>query len=111
MARLEIKLFGEVEIRLNGQLLRFPTQKTKELFAYLVLHHQHAHPRAALAGLLWPESDEEHAKANLRQTLSRLRQTLAGTECLRLSGGAAQFQSQDFWCDVLEFERWALTPD
>jgi DNA-binding SARP family transcriptional activator len=111
MARLEIKFFGEVEAQIDGQLLRFPTQKTKELFAYLVLHHQHAHPRAALAGLLWPESDEEHAKANLRQTLSRLRQTLAGTECLRLSGGAAQFQSQDFWCDVLEFERWALTPD
>lgn len=104
MARLEIRLLGEIEVRLDGHSLRFPTQKTKELFAYLVLHHQHAHPRAALAGLLWPESDEEKAKANLRQTLSRLRQTLARTEYLRLSGGAVQFKADDCWIDVIEFE-------
>jgi predicted ATPase len=105
MARVEITLFGEMEVYLDGQLVRFPTQKTKELFAYLVVHHRHAHPRAQLAGLLWPESDEEKAKANLRKTLSRLRQILAGTEYLRLSGGAMQFKADDCRIDVIEFER------
>lgn len=105
MAHLEIKLFGEMEVSLDGQLVRFPTQKTKELFAYLVLHHRNAHPRAQLARLLWPDSDEERAKANLRQTFSRLRKALGEAECLRFSGGAVQFQAQDFWCDLLEFER------
>jgi DNA-binding SARP family transcriptional activator len=105
MARLEIKLFGEVEVSWEGQLLSFPTQKATELFAYLVVHCGHAHPRAALAALLWPESDEEKARANLRQTLARLRRTLARAECLRFSGGAVQFRADDFWCDVLEFER------
>lgn len=105
MARLEIKLLGDTEVYLDGQLLRFPTQKAKELFAYLVLHHRHAHPRAQLAALLWPDSDEERANANLRQTLTRLRRALRETECLKFSGGAVQFQYRDFWCDVLEFER------
>lgn len=105
MARLEIKLFGEMEVSLDGQLVKFPTQKAEELFAYLVLHHQHAHPRATLAGLLWPDSDEERAKANLRQTLLRIRKALGEAECLRFSGGAVQFHFSDFWCDVLEFER------
>jgi two-component SAPR family response regulator len=52
MARVEIKLFGEVEVSWEGQLLSFPTQKATELFAYLVVHCGHAHPRAALAALL-----------------------------------------------------------
>jgi DNA-binding SARP family transcriptional activator len=105
MARVEIKLFGEVEVSWEGQLLSFPTQKATELFAYLVVHCGHAHPRASLAALLWPESDEEKARANLRQTLARLRRTLARAECLRFSGGAVQFRTDDCWCDVLEFER------
>lgn len=111
MARLEIKLFGEMEVHLDGRLIKFPTQKTKELFAYLVLRHKKAHPRAQLAGLLWPNSDEERAKANLRQTLTRLRKALGETECLKFSGGAVQFHGEDFWCDVVEFERaLALSP-
>ncbi len=112
MARLEIRLFGEMEVRLDGQLLRFPTQKTKELFAYLVTHRQCAHPRAALASLLWPESDEERAKANLRKALSRLRQAFGAREAdvwLDSSGGAVRFKTEDCWIDLAEFER-ALTP-
>ncbi|MCS7197866.1 MAG: AAA family ATPase [Candidatus Bipolaricaulota bacterium] len=111
MARLEIRLFGEVEVYLDEHLIKFPTQKAKELFAYLVLHYRHAHPRATLAGLLWPASDEERAQANLRQTLTRLRKTLRDTECFRFSGGAVQFRYADFWCDVLEFDQvLALSP-
>ncbi|MCS7275139.1 MAG: AAA family ATPase [Candidatus Bipolaricaulota bacterium] len=105
MAHLKITLFGEMEVSLGRKPLRFPTQKTKELFAYLVLHHRHAHPRAQLAALLWPNSDEERAKANLRQALTRLRKALRGTECFKFSGGAVQFHLPNFWCDVLEFEQ------
>jgi DNA-binding SARP family transcriptional activator len=110
MALLKIRLFGEIEVSLDGQLVKFPTQKTKELFAYLVLHHQHAHPRGRLSGLLWPESDKERAKANLRQTLSRLRRVLGEVECLKFSGGAVQFRAHGYWCDLLEFERALSQP-
>jgi DNA-binding SARP family transcriptional activator len=114
MARLEVRLLGEIESTLDGHTLIFPTQKVKELFAYLVTYHSHAHPRAALAGLLWPDSDEERAKANLRQTLSRLCKTLGPENELWIvaSSGALRFHTKDAWIDVAEFEKLtqALTP-
>ncbi len=113
MVRLEIKLLGEIEVSLDGQLVKFPTQKAKELFAYLVLHHQSAHPRAPLAGLLWPETDEARAKANLRQTLARLRKMLGPENELWIvaSPGALRFHAKDAWTDVAEFERLLQSPD
>ncbi|MCS7197109.1 MAG: hypothetical protein NZ930_00210 [Candidatus Bipolaricaulota bacterium] len=94
MARLEIRLLGQLEVRRDGQLLDFPTQKVKELFVYLVIHRDHAYPRIVLAYLLWPEADEEHARANLRKALSLLRKLLGsnGTRWLISSGGAVRFR-------------------
>ncbi|MDW8110672.1 MAG: hypothetical protein RMJ96_03610 [Candidatus Bipolaricaulota bacterium] len=109
MSRLEIRLLGEIEFRRDGELLVFPTQKVKELFAYLVLHRDHAHPRALLATLLWPDADEAHGRVNLRKALSLLRKLLDsdGTEWLIASSGAVRFdaKSGDFWLDLEEFER------
>lgn len=109
MARLEIRLLGQIEVRCDGQPLDFPTQKVKELFAYLVIHRDHAHPRTFLASLLWPEADEEHGRANLRKALSLLRGMLGsnGTRWLICSGGAVRFNSRadDLWLDLEEFER------
>jgi DNA-binding SARP family transcriptional activator len=34
------------------------------------------HPRRDLAELLWPESDERHARTDLRSALAKLRKTL-----------------------------------
>jgi DNA-binding SARP family transcriptional activator len=117
MACLEIRLLGEIEVRRDGQLLVFPTQKVKELFAYLVIYRDHAHPRVTLATLLWPESDEEHGRANLRKNLSLLRKMLnseaSGTRWLVSSGGAVRFNTAagDLWLDLEEFERLvALAP-
>ncbi|MFN4218754.1 MAG: ATP-binding protein [Candidatus Bipolaricaulia bacterium] len=113
MARLEIRLLGEIEVRRDGQLLDFPTQKVKELFAYLVTYRDRAHPRALLANLLWPEADEEHGRVNLRKALSFLRKMLdpGETKWLISSGGAVRFNPADCWLDVEEFERLvALTP-
>ncbi len=111
MVCLEIRLLGEIEVRRDGQLLVFPTQKVKELFAYLVIHRDHAHPRVTLATLLWPESDEERARANLRKTLSLLRKMLnseaSGAQWLVSSGGAVRFNTAagDLWLDVDNFEQ------
>lgn len=47
-------------------------RKAAGLLAFLCV--QGASARSRLAGLLWPDSGEERARANLRKTLSRLRQ-------------------------------------
>ncbi len=107
MARLEIRLLGETEVRHDGQLLDFPTQKVKELLVYLVIQRDRAHPRLVLANLLWPDADEEHGRANLRKALSLLRKMLGSEQWLITSGSAVRFNTKagDFWLDSQEFER------
>lgn len=63
-------------------------RKAAGLLAYLAI--EGATTRSRLAGLLWPDSDEGQARANLRQTLSRIRKVapelLDGEDPMRLRG-------------------------
>jgi DNA-binding SARP family transcriptional activator len=64
------------------------------------LHLEGPAPRAALAGWLWPGGDERRARANLRQTLVRLRRSagellLESDGVLRLADGVAMAPAAD----------------
>lgn len=61
------------------------------------------HRRDTLLALFWPESDDEHARASLRQTLYELRRSLGrgvlhseGKDLVAVDAGA-------LWCDTAEF--------
>lgn len=85
---LEIALFGPVSIRIHGtNLPPLPSRKGAYLLALLALRPEREVERDYLAGLLWPDSGQEKALFNLRQTLSRLRQAL-GSEGGRLNAPA-----------------------
>src|SRR3954452_23704494 len=73
--RLSIKLLGPPEASLEGRPLRFRIKKALALLCYLAAEGVR-HPRRELAELLWPESEERRARADLRGTLSKLRKTL-----------------------------------
>ncbi len=82
--QFEIDLFGPVSIRVQGtNLPLLPSRKGVYLLALLALRHDRNVERDYLAGLLWPDSEQEKALYNLRQMLSRLRQAL-GVEAWRL---------------------------
>ncbi|MCB0183117.1 MAG: hypothetical protein KDE31_02575, partial [Caldilineaceae bacterium] len=53
----------------------FHSDKTRALLAYLALEPGE-HARSTLAALLWPEIGDQYARANLRNTLHRLRHAL-----------------------------------
>jgi DNA-binding SARP family transcriptional activator len=55
--------------------LRFGIKKTLALLCYLTTEGGR-HPRRELAELLWPQSDQQHARTDLRSALARLRKTL-----------------------------------
>ena len=75
---LRICLFGTLQIYRGEKCLnKFPTCKTRDLFCYLVLRRQRFHARNTLAGLFWSDSPEEQARKYLRNTLWRLRSSLA----------------------------------
>jgi DNA-binding SARP family transcriptional activator/Tfp pilus assembly protein PilF len=138
--RWRLILLGQARVEGVGPARRPAWQAPLErraaaLLAYLAL--EGPTPRSTLAGLLWPDSMEQTARANLRQRLKRLRESL-GTELvlpgevLRLRPGldvdAASLESLAFlgeaqevvarsgtllagldYDDLPELETWVLT--
>jgi DNA-binding SARP family transcriptional activator len=113
MATLRIRLFGrfclEQEDRVAEPLER---SKATELFSYLLLYPDRAHPRETLAALLWESSTTSQSKKYLRQALwqlgsvlhSRIGYTVAPP--LRVEAEWVSLDRQtDIWVDVAAFEK------
>jgi predicted ATPase/DNA-binding SARP family transcriptional activator len=82
---LHLRLLGKVEITTGG--IPLPPLRGKSglwLLGVLTLQANHPVKRDWLAGILWPESAPELGKANLRRTLTDIRQAL-GEEATRLT--------------------------
>ncbi|MFQ5973357.1 MAG: BTAD domain-containing putative transcriptional regulator [Alphaproteobacteria bacterium] len=108
MAGLKLSLFGGFAACLSsGQSISLSRRKAKALLAYLALHQGRPQSREKIAGLLWGDRDEAHARASLRQVLMILRRslprrclnaaTLSGEELLVARGGVA--------VDVIDFRK------
>lgn len=82
---VSLALLGGFAMNLSGDEIRIAIQKGKALIAYLVLSPTQNESRERVAGLLWSESEEFHARASLRQTLRQLRQAFddAGVDVLQ----------------------------
>lgn len=70
---MRIELFGAPAIRIGEERFEHRSRKVMALLAYLAMRADEHLPRSHLAALLWGDSGEEQARANLRQTLSQLR--------------------------------------
>ncbi len=81
MTRLALKLFGSLQVTLDGlSITDFATDKVRALLAYLAVEASQSHRRDALAGLLWPDQPQQNARQNLRQALAYLRSALHDRE-------------------------------
>lgn len=95
--RLSISLVGRLALRFDGRALELRTRKAGAVLGYLALSETKSESRERLVGLLWSRSDEEKARASLRQVVRELRQVLedagfAGFSAGRLSIGFDQGQ-------------------
>ena len=83
--RLSVSLVGRFAIRLNGRPIELRTHKAAAVLGYLALSESKHESRERLVGLLWSRSDEEKARASLRQVVRELRSVLeeAGYRRLR----------------------------
>lgn len=70
---MRIEVLGSPAILANGQRFEHPARKAMALLVYLAMRADEHLSRSHLASLLWADSAEEQARANLRQTLSQLR--------------------------------------
>ena len=73
---LELRVLGQFEVRANDGVLQLASRPAQSLLAYLTLSAGVAHRREKLAGLFWPDADEDNARANLRHALWRIRKAL-----------------------------------
>ncbi|HZV77084.1 MAG TPA: AAA family ATPase [Candidatus Babeliales bacterium] len=110
-ARLHVALLGHVALEFGGKPFEFKApRKTQPILAYLLLHRQSTVSRDFLAFTMWPDADEDVARANLRRNLSLLKEALpppdpveswivATNELVRWNAEAP------LWLDVAEFDR------
>jgi DNA-binding SARP family transcriptional activator/tetratricopeptide (TPR) repeat protein len=75
---IKVSLLGPPRVELDGDLVAFDTRKAMALLAHLAVSDR-PRPRDALADMLWPDADVEHARGALRRTLSTLR-AVVGSE-------------------------------
>lgn len=102
MPHLTLHLLGAPAIERDGAPVVMDTRKATALLAYLAVTGR-AQGREALAALLWPEYDDEHARAALRRTLSTLRAAV-GEACLAVDREMVSLISAaGLWVDIAEF--------
>jgi DNA-binding SARP family transcriptional activator len=105
MCELSIRLFGKLSICHDDRpLAGFDARKVQELFSYLLLYHDHPHPRETLAALLWGDSPTAQAKKCLRHTLWQLQTALSAPGA---AGDKRPLQVEPEWVQLnLPADRW-----
>ncbi|MCZ6840837.1 MAG: BTAD domain-containing putative transcriptional regulator [Alphaproteobacteria bacterium] len=116
MAGLRIALLGGLDISGGEASARASlTRKAQALVAYLALQGDRSQSREKLAELLWGNSAEEQARANLRQALTSIRRALNGDGATFLvaDGDQISLSKSEIDLDVARFERLVAeaTPD
>jgi predicted ATPase len=109
---LSARLLGGFELRWRDQPIRaLGSGRLRSLLAYFLLHPGTSHRRAALASLLWPDSDEAQARTNLRKRLLELRRAIPFfADLLHEEGDVLVWaEHPGVWVDAVEFGRLAKT--
>lgn len=107
MQSLRLRTLGGLTAELStGEAVVFPTRKAAAVLAYLAVERKRRHSREELIALLWPEADEGRGRANLRQTLVRLRRVLpaAVASDLEVREQSLTFQDGALDCDWHRFQ-------
>jgi predicted ATPase/DNA-binding SARP family transcriptional activator len=113
---LDVRLLGGFQLTLDGQpVAGVEAPRLQSLLAYLALQRATPQPRQRLAFLLYPDSAEGQARANLRGLLHGLRRALAEPgldRWVQSEGPTLQWRAaSDYRLDVEAFEQAAAAND
>lgn len=101
--RLELHLFGGLQIRYNDSLVTELVSRKAEALLVYVACNQRTHPREVLADLFWGHRSQSQATGNLRVALTSLRQKLEPFITIERYTVAVNHQ-HELWVDTLAFE-------
>ncbi|MDP5275286.1 response regulator [Chengkuizengella axinellae] len=106
-----IRCFGTFEIRgTDGSVIKWPTRKTEELFAYFLLHVNQVISKWRLMELFWP--NHKHATTNLHTTISRMKKVLRDNQLpiqVEKVNEGYLFDLQNIECDLEAFKNYFST--
>ncbi|WP_044480563.1 response regulator [Paenibacillus antibioticophila] len=72
--QLNVQLYGDAFVKAGGQLVKWPTRITEELFYYFLLHENKLCHKLRIIDDLWMNVEEKRAFSNLYNTIYRMRQ-------------------------------------
>ncbi|NDI34412.1 response regulator [Chengkuizengella sediminis] len=103
---MPIHCFGTFEVRgVNGLIVKWPTRKTEELFAYFLINPNQIISKWRLMDLLW----SKNCAQNLHTTIHRLKKALRENNILlniqKLNEGY-MLEMQSVTCDLVEFRQY-----
>lgn len=108
-SRVEARTFGEFEILVNGETLRFRRAKSKELLAFLVDREGNGVTRAQIYASLWEEGEYDRARQKYLDVVVRsLRETLARygvADILEMKSGFLRVRPERIDCDLYRLLR------
>jgi adenylate cyclase len=102
---LRIQLLGQFKLQVDGEPVRLPSRQAQSLLAYLLLHRGRGHRRELVAGLLWPDLEEDKARSRLRYAIWQSRKAF-GEKYLLADKIELSFNTEaDYWLDLDAFDR------
>ena len=116
MPTLHVRLLGDFLLLADDvPITTFEMPRLQSLLAYLLLHHDAPQVRSHLAFVLWPDSTDAQAHANLRNILHHVRHALHALQALQalpqadsylhIERQTLQWKPSAAWTlDVLDFE-------
>lgn len=105
---IELRVLGPIGINArDGQPVTSLVRQSKRmaLLCYLAMATPRgAHRRDKLVALFWPESNQQHARGALSQSLYVLRSTLGDDAFVARQDGEVELNPDVVWCDAIAFE-------
>ena len=102
---LTVKAFGGFDCFIDGELVNFSSNKSKELFALLIACNGKSLSMNQAITSLWPDKDLERAKKLYRDAVWRLRATLNSIRfpCVGFGRALMTLDKTNISCDYFDF--------
>ena len=101
--QLDIKLFGETNVKLANEKIDFPYKKVEALFYYLIVEKKIS--RDKVASLLWGNMTDSKAKKNLRNALYQLKKSITD-DIFKKSGSSTLHLNRDKYDFKIDLEQF-----
>lgn len=101
---LDVKTFGTFDCFVNGHNVHFPSNKSKELLALLIVYNGKSLTMDQAITALWPDRDLDKAKILYRDAVWKLRATLEeiGVPCVIFERALLTLRKEMVRCDYYE---------